>query len=150
MSSILTQELKDFLRLIAINKFNSQFGTNRKTSEFEVRAGVNNSTSKFAYEIYSLITTDYFVIKLYCRIGDVTNIGNYRIESVVNTSVGKGNEVYVADMEVDELFLATNNNTVRQSFVISSQEIISENVLMCEDGVNAIVAGSDTDYLYLD
>lgn len=149
MAVLMTQELKDLLRVISINKFNSQYNTNRKTSEFEVKAGVNNSTSKFAYEVYSIVKDDYFVIKLYCRIGDVTSIGDYRLEDIVNTATGKGDEVYVADMEVDTVFLDTNNNMVRQSFNIANREVVNENVLLCENGIDAIVAGDDTDYLYL-
>lgn len=142
-------ELKKVIKLIVMSKFNSQYGVDRNIDDYDVRSIPRTETHKFAYEIFSLNPDDFFKIHIYCTITDRTEVGDFRLEINTPRHLNYGGEVYVTEMEIDTSFLCIDHNEVRQSpdFIDNDDTLL--NVLLCENGIDAIVAGDDEDYLWL-
>ena len=68
------------------------------------------------YEIYSKKFKDFFRVRLYCKLGNYTDITPITLEEDVNNVGVNGDEIYVAYATLDNSFLYIDNNEVRQDF----------------------------------
>lgn len=146
-------EMRLFLAQLAVDAYNAQRKPKVKFNytDFDVVSITPNNNSKFAFELNTIRTDDYFRLRLYCNLSSIIKIGTYRLYDQAGHGTGLGDEIWVSDSLLNNDFLVFHNNLVRQSQTVIKSDESLLNVLLCEDGANAIVPGDDlTDFLDLD
>lgn len=97
---------KTFIISMALDKYNSQFGTKFQAKNFEIFSIDPNIYYEKAYEIYSTRVDDYLRLRVYFNISDKDFLGPYRLEVTGPAqTAGLGDEVFVAIGTFDKYYL---------------------------------------------
>ena len=108
--------LKAYLIQLVISRFSLQYKIPLKIRDFDAFTIPPRAGSVVGYEIYSKKFKDHFRVRLYCKVGDYTDITPIVLEEDVSNVGINGDEVYVAYATLDNSFLFIDNNEVRQDF----------------------------------
>lgn len=111
-----TMMLKAYLIQLVINRFSLQYKRPLNVRDFDAFTIPPRVGSVVGYEIYSKKFKDFFRVRLYCKVGNYTDITPITLEEDVNNVGVIGDEIYVAYATLDNSFLYIDNNEVRQDF----------------------------------
>lgn len=125
--------LKTYLIQLAINRFNLQYRKSLRIRDFDAFVIPARKGTQVGYEIYSKKFSDYFRIRLYCQVGNCTDITPIALEEDVGNVAINGDEIYVAYVTLDGSFLFIDNNEVRQQFTDFTFDPTLLKIILMED-----------------
>lgn len=100
-------QFKEFLMNFVISAFNSQFGRDYDSGDFDAYSVIDDKSlleeqePRCVYELSSVLPDDIFKIRVYCKSDTYSGIGEFKTKESSNIPVSFGGELFVADARID-------------------------------------------------
>lgn len=145
-------DLRQFIIQLAVMAFNAQYNRHYKPEDFDVHSvkGIHDNQSRVVYEIYTQRRDDYLRLRLYCTLGNRDVVGRFSLYDQANRPTGLGDEIFAADAVLDNNFLRTHNNIIREGFIDLLPAPWLEAILMMEENGTEPILLEDGGYIYLE
>lgn len=138
---------REFIIKVAIDAFNKEFGTNHEYQDCDAFSLPHGDYDRCLFEVYTKKHFDALRIRLSCQMTNRTWVGPFRLVLSVPTIInGLGDEVWYANVQLDQEFLFAGMNYVRRVCPVilpkRNTVLIAENGdgILTEDGDEILIS----------